>query len=124
VTESPASSGLIRRGRRVADYLKADCFAVAVVRGEMDSGQKAAIDEHLAFARRLHIETRVLRADDVPSTVVDFARRHNVTQLFVAKPARPRLPFLRSRDTTLRIVELAHDMQVMVVAERRSAAGR
>ena len=31
ITESPATAALIRRGRRVADYLKADCFAVCVL---------------------------------------------------------------------------------------------
>ena len=32
VTDSPATAALIRRGRRVADYLKGDCFAVCVAR--------------------------------------------------------------------------------------------
>src|SRR5712691_5757601 len=54
VTPDPTSAALIRRGKRVADYLNADCFAVAV-RSEADSHPAAspeqeALDRHLNFA--------------------------------------------------------------------------
>jgi two-component system sensor histidine kinase KdpD len=125
MTDSPATSALIRRGRRVADYLKADCFAVAVVPPADDGPGHGhppdALEEHLAFARRLHIDTRRLRAGDVAEALVDFARRNGVTQILVAKPRR-RSPWLfYRRATAMRVVELAKDMQVIVVAERRPA---
>src|SRR6185369_6887433 len=31
ITEAPATAMLVRRGRRMADYLRADCFAVYIV---------------------------------------------------------------------------------------------
>jgi two-component system sensor histidine kinase KdpD len=127
MTDSPASSALIRRGRRVADYLKADCFAVAVVPppdgGHAHRPPLDALEEHLAFARRLHIDTRRLHAADadVAEALVDFARRNGVTQILVAKPRR-RSPWLfYKHETAMRVVELAKDMQVIVVAERRPA---
>jgi len=53
--------------------------------------------------------------------VVDFARRNQVTQIFLAKPlTHARLPVLE-RDLVQRIVQLAHDMQVVIVAERQPA---
>ncbi len=124
LTESPATEGLIRRGRRVADYLKADCFAVSVLPSspvaELRESTREALARHLDFARRLHIETRTLEADDAAAALVDFARRNAVTQIFLAKP-RKRLRWLSGRDTAMKIVELAKDMQVTVVAERRRA---
>ena len=37
ITPDPSTAALIRRGRRVADYLRADCFAVCVVkRGDLE----------------------------------------------------------------------------------------
>jgi two-component system, OmpR family, sensor histidine kinase KdpD len=117
VTESPAAAALIRRGKRVADYLKADCFAVAV----LPSSDPAQLERHLEFARKLHIETRVLESANPAEALVDFARRNGVTQIFLTKPARRPIPFLGKRALAMDIVRLAQDRQVTVVAERRHA---
>jgi two-component system sensor histidine kinase KdpD len=125
VTESPAAAALIRRGRRVADYLKADCFAVCVLPcatlAELPQATREAVENHLDFARRLHIETHVLQGADDAATLVDFARRNGVTQIFLAKPRKRVLPLLQKRQTAMRTVALAKDMQVIIVAERRYA---
>jgi two-component system sensor histidine kinase KdpD len=123
VTDRSTTSALIRRGRRVADYLRGDCYAVHVVRRAegAEKGVPAPIAEHLDFARRLHIETRTLTAADAARALVAFARAEGVTQIFLPRPPRRLLSFLSRRDTTMRVVALAHDMQVTVVAERRKA---
>src|SRR5437867_3692094 len=87
ITESPATAALIRRGKRVADYLNADCFAVCVLTKSMANVAKArreALEQHLEFARKLHIEAVVLEGEDVAKSLVDFARRNGVTQTFLA----------------------------------------
>jgi two-component system, OmpR family, sensor histidine kinase KdpD len=115
---------LIRRGRRVADYLAADCFAVAVLPGpgmeSLSVAARAALQQQLDFARNLHIETRVLEGEDEALALVEFARRNGVTQIFVAKPPRSSLPLLSKRQLAMRVVRLARNMQVTVVAERRT----
>jgi two-component system, OmpR family, sensor histidine kinase KdpD len=124
ITEAPATGALIRRGRRVADYLNADCVAVCVVPGPgmesmlMTTGN--SLGQHLDFARKLHIETRVLEGEDEAEALVEFARRNGVTQIFVAKPPRSALPILSKRQLAMRVVRLAKNMQVTVVAERRA----
>ncbi len=127
VSAGEATAALIRRGRRVADYLKADCLAVAVIPKigrKPSSAADREIEEHLAFARRLHVETHLLEAADVAGALVQFARARGVTQIFVAKPRKGSAPGLGSKEMALRIVERATDMQVTVVAERRAAEGR
>jgi two-component system sensor histidine kinase KdpD len=123
ITDSPATAALIRRGKRVADYLKADCFAVCVPPvsslASLPNDEREALERHLDFARKLRIETRVLEGDNQAETLVDFARRNGVTQIFLAKPAKRSLPFLGKRDLVMDIVRLARDRQVTVVAERR-----
>ena len=118
VTESAASVAVIRRGRRVADYLKADCFAVGV----MPSADPVALEQHLEFARKLHIETRVLEGKDAAETLVDFARRNSVTQIFLSKPPKRQFPFLGARSVAMDVVRLAKDRQVTVVADRKFMA--
>ncbi len=123
VTADPLTAMLIRRGKRVADYLQADCFAVAVQPDSdlrnMPPAQPEALDKHLNFARNLHIETRVLQGDSVAEALVEFARLHQVTQIFLARPQkRSGLRFF-GRDFVQQVVRLARDMQVTIVAERR-----
>jgi two-component system sensor histidine kinase KdpD len=123
VTESPATAALIRRGKRVADYLKADCFAVCVLpaggMAALPRPTREALERHLDFARKLHIETRILEGAGAAETLVDFARQHAVTQIFLSKPPARALAFLRKNDLVMQIVRLATDRQVTVVAERR-----
>jgi two-component system sensor histidine kinase KdpD len=123
VTEDPSSAALIRRGRRVADYLKADCFAVSVLRDgssqNIPAGQREAVEKHMKFARNLHIEPSVLEGEDVAQTLVDFARRHKITQIFLARPQQKLWPVIFGRGLVERVVRLAYDMQVTIVAEHR-----
>ena len=123
VTEDPSSAALIRRGKRVADYLKADCFAVCVLHDgslpNVPAGQREMVEKHMNFARNLHIEARVLEGEDVPRTLVEFARLQQVTQIFLARPQQQIWPVMFGRGLVERIVRLAQDMQVTIVAERR-----
>ncbi len=121
VTDEPGSAALIRRGRRVADFLRAACMAVAVIRqadlSKLPAAQREALERHLAFARNLHIETRVVHGEDPAKGLVDFARLHQITHLFMARPVdRPRLRL--GRNVIQEVVRRAGDMQVTVVAQR------
>jgi two-component system, OmpR family, sensor histidine kinase KdpD len=123
ITDDPSTAALIRRGRRVADYLKADCFAV-FIHSQIDlhglpRTQREAIEKHLNFARNLHVETRVLQGDNVAQALVNFARLHRITQIFLARPRQRHWPHLWGRNLLGKVVRLARDMQVTIVAERR-----
>src|ERR1700730_17745497 len=122
ITADASTAMLIRRGRRVADFLHADCLALFVHRtarlSELPPTAREAVAQHLRFARSLRIETQILAGRDVPRTVVDFARRNRVSQIFVARsPGRLRERLL-GRSHAEAIVRIAHDLQVTVVADR------
>ena len=115
LTGRPSSANLIRRGKRMADYLQADCLAVHV-------SPAPAVDEtverHMSFARNLRIQTHVIEGEDVPGTIAEFARVHRVTQIFVGRsPARPW--WKRFGETVVQqVVRQARDIQITIVAER------
>jgi len=120
LTERPSTAMLIRRGKRVADYLHADCLAVHVQRNPPGGALRArseALEKHLCFARNLHIETHVLRGKDVAKTIVDFAREQNITQIFLGRAGSKAL--WRAASTVHRVVRLARDREITIVAERR-----
>ena len=125
VTPAPETAMLIRRAKRVGDFLDAECFAVVVQPSGDLSGlaepAREAIERHLNFARNLRLETRVLEGQDVAAALVDFARRNGVTQIFVTRPLARRFETGLKRDLVQRIVALARDMQIVIVSERKPA---
>jgi two-component system sensor histidine kinase KdpD len=121
-TADPQTAMLIRRAKRMSDFLEAECFAVAVQPSgdltRLPDEDREAIERHLNFARNMRVETRILEGEDVAQTLIDFARRNQITQIYLSRPhERVRLPWLY-RDLVQKIVALARDMQVVIVSER------
>jgi two-component system sensor histidine kinase KdpD len=144
ITPDPSSAALIRRGRRVADYLRADCLAVYVSppgrRGggttpglptpdlsRLSADERQRLERHLAFARGLQIDTRILvpgkgpgeiDTADAAEGIVSFARDNHVTQIFITRQKRRGVAALFRAGLVERLVNLARDMQVTIVADR------
>jgi two-component system sensor histidine kinase KdpD len=117
LTGRPASANLIRRGKRVADYLQADCLALHVSLPSEKNPE--AVERHLSFARNLRVETHVMNAGDVPTAITEFARSRKVTQIFMGR-SLPRPVWKRfSESIVQQVVRLAREMQITIVAERR-----
>jgi two-component system sensor histidine kinase KdpD len=116
LTGRPSSANLIRRGKRVADYLQAECLAVHIApHGECD----ASVTRHMNFARNLRIQTYVLSSEDVPGTIAGFAHGQHVTQIFMGRSG-PRPWWKRFGETVVQqVVRQARDLQITIVAERR-----
>jgi two-component system, OmpR family, sensor histidine kinase KdpD len=122
ITADPSTAMLIRRGRRAADYLHADCTALFVHEtpelSQLPAEERQLVEKHLRFARSLQIETRILGGSDIAKTVVEFARSNQVTQIFVAHAQASFRERLRGKNYAEDIVLLAQDLQVTVVADR------
>ncbi len=123
MTGDPSTAMLIRRGRRMADYLRAECFAVYIsTTGDLSNlppAERESVERHLNFARNLHLETRTLQGQNRASTLVDFARRHQIRQIFLTRPRSRRWKLLPNRSLISQVLRLAQDIQVTVVADRK-----
>jgi two-component system sensor histidine kinase KdpD len=127
ITADPSTAMLLRRGHRVADYLHADCIALFVHETpeltQLPAEERQLVEKHLRFAQSLQIETQILGGSDIAKTVVEFARRNQVTQIFVAHAQPSFRERLRGRNYAENIVRLAQDLQVTVVADRSRRSG-
>ncbi len=112
LTPDPSTAMLIRRGRRVADYLNSSCTALFVARdramSELTPEERAAVDRHINFCRNLRIEAEIIESPEPAKAVAAWARVHGITQIFVTRDA----------PEAQKLVHLARDMQVTIVAER------
>lgn len=116
LTGRPSSAILIRRGKRVADYLHADCLAVHVKVNETD---REAVERHMSFARNLRIETNVVESKEVACAITEFARSRQITQIFMGRSV-PQPWWKAFRETVVQqVVRQARDLQITIVAERR-----
>lgn len=124
VSDDPSTAMLIRRGRRVADVTHAKCYAVCIADDggiqHLPAPKREAIEQHLNFARNLHIDTCVLSGSDHAKVLVDFARSHSARQLFLPRLLGKGVDRLLGKAMVNRVVGLAHDMEVTIVADRRA----
>lgn len=123
VTANPFSASLIRRGKRVADYLRGDCVALHILPAggwaELPAETRTAVERHLQFARNLRIEAHALAKHSVPEAITGFARENQITQIFVAR-SRNRPWFKRLRKTVVQeVVRMSSGTQITIVTERR-----
>jgi two-component system sensor histidine kinase KdpD len=125
ISDDPSTAMLIRRGRRVADVIHAQCYAVVIAEGEdlqsLPPARREAIERHLNFARNLHIDTHVLSGSDHAMELVEFARSRNARQIFLPRVIGKGVDRILGKTLVNRVVSLARDMEVTIVAERRQA---
>jgi two-component system sensor histidine kinase KdpD len=123
LTADPATAMLIRRGRRVADYLGAECLGIYVTPSgdlaSLPSEERARAERHLRFARHLRLAPRIIPGKNVAEALVDLARRERVTQMFMVRSALRRTAIFSRRNLLFEVLRLAPDLQITVVAGRR-----
>jgi two-component system sensor histidine kinase KdpD len=121
-TADPNTAMLIRRAKRVGDFLGAECFAVAVHASRdlnrMRYQDREAIERHLNFARNMRIETIMLEGNDPAKSLIDFAHENQITQLFLARTRKRSYSLFGPEELLQKIVRLAGDMQIVIVSER------
>jgi magnesium transporter len=128
VTADPSTAMLLRRARRVADYLHAGCVAVFVCAAEdfnkLPVPERQAVERHLRFAEDLRVETAIINGNNRARVLVDYAHNNGVTQIFIGPAAESQKRWFRGLDFTEQVLYQARDLEVTVVAERSREGGR
>ena len=88
MTPRANAAAVLASGRRNADRFHGDLFAVYVQQRALTEGDRAALarNEMLARAQQAHFE--MLQGRDPVKTLLEYARRHGITQIFVGHNLR------------------------------------
>ena len=128
ITSKASTAMLLRRARRVADYLHAACVAVFVCPehefSDLPAAERQAIERHLHFTENLRIETAILHGKNRAGALVDYAHKNGVTQIFIGPAVGRPKRWFRGLDFTDQVLYQARDLEVTVVAERSREGGR
>ncbi len=83
VTPRSDAYTMIRRGRRQADRFHGDMYVVHVEQEGLNAADQAMLDRNLANAREARATIEILHGDDPIAAILQFAREHGITQIFV-----------------------------------------
>ena len=88
LTRGANAQAMMASGRRNADRFHGELFAVYVRHDQLAEKDEAIFKEQLKEAQELGAQTATLDGYDPVETLMDFARAHRITQIFVGHPSR------------------------------------
>ncbi|MGB3708713.1 ATP-binding protein [Gordonia sp. (in: high G+C Gram-positive bacteria)] len=122
VTGGPESTALIRRARRIASRSSAELIVAHVVRGDGLADRGAAdVGALRAMAEGIGAGFYSVVGDDVPVTLLDFARAMNATQLVLGTSRRSRWRRLFDEGVGAAVVRDSGRIDVHMVTHEGSA---
>jgi two-component system sensor histidine kinase KdpD len=119
VTGESTDDAVVHRAARIASRLKATLEVALVAEGERTGRRAARLDDLNRLATDVGATTTEVVADDVATSIVDLATRHQVTQLVLAAASpKGRLVGLRKDSRLTRLLPLAaqHGIDVHLIA--------
>jgi two-component system sensor histidine kinase KdpD len=88
MTPRANAAKMLASGRRNADRFHGELFAIYVVQENLTEEDRMANDRNATLARAQHAQIEVLEGRDPVARILDYARRHHITQIFVGHNLR------------------------------------
>lgn len=124
VTGGPESETLVRRASRIAAKASAELMVVHVVRGDGLTGVSAPqMGKVRTLAASLGASLHSVVGDDVPTTLLDFAREVNATHLVLGTSRRPRWARILDEGIGAAVVRDSGRIDVHMVTHEHTARG-
>jgi two-component system, OmpR family, sensor histidine kinase KdpD len=121
IDDQSQAQNLVRRGWRMANRYNAELLAVFVETPRWASAspeQKRALAENLRFAEDLGAEPIRVQGSDVARTLMQVAHERNVGSIIIGHSRHGRLHELIRGSIVQKLLRLAGDVDVHVVADR------
>jgi len=95
---------MLRSGQRNARRFHGALLAVYLEQPGLKAEDKARLSQHLALARASGAEVHCLKDGDFASSIIEFARRERITQIFLGHP--------RDHSPIERLIDAAEDFDI------------
>jgi len=114
ITPRSNARAMLESGRRNADRFHCDLLALYVQQKGLSDSDRTALAAHLHLARTMGAEIHCLEVQDSVPAIVEFARAHRVTQLFVGHSMPRGWRGVLSRNALDRLINATHWMDVRI----------
>jgi len=119
ISEHPATAGLVRSARRVADRLHAPWTAIYVETARtqrLNDMERDRVAEHLRLAERLGASTITIPGRNIADEVIAYAEANNITQIVIGKSDRSRWFEILRGSVVHELVRKAGSISVHVIS--------
>lgn len=121
VTGGSESETLVRRASRIASKSSAELMVVHLVRGDGLAGVSAPqMGKVRDLANSVGATVHTVVGDDVPATLLDFARQNNATQLVIGTSRRSRWSRILNEGVGAAIVQESGPIDVHMVTHEET----
>jgi len=79
---------MLASGRRNADRFHGELFAIYVMQEHLTDEDRMALDRNVTLARAQDAQVETLHGKDPIRTILEYARNHGITQIFVGHNLR------------------------------------
>ena len=83
MTPRANAAKMLASGRRNVDRFHGELFAIYVMQDNLTSDDQLALERNITLARAQHAHVETLRGADPIKTILEYARSHGITQIFV-----------------------------------------
>ncbi|HVP45425.1 MAG TPA: universal stress protein [Bryobacteraceae bacterium] len=114
ITPRSNAKRMLETGHRNAQRFHCDLLALYVRQKGLSASDEELVEQHLALARELGAKVHILEASGSASGILEFARAHGITQLFVGHSLRSRWRELLLGNPLDQLIEAADAMDVRI----------
>jgi len=90
MTPRANAAKMLASGRRNVDRFHGELFAVYVMQENLTDEDRMVLERNVTLAKAQHAHVETLEGKDPIATILEYARTHGVTQIFVGHHIRPR----------------------------------
>jgi two-component system sensor histidine kinase KdpD len=88
MTPRANATKMLASGRRNADRFHGELFAIYVMQDHLTPDDRTVIDRNVTLAKAQHAHVDILTGKDPVKTILEYARSHGMTQIFVGHNLR------------------------------------